>query len=247
MNSKSKTKGLTSGRKLITVTKPQHIISEQFRTIRTNLSFSMPDRDLRTLLITSSVPGEGKSTNAANIAVVFAQEGKRVLLIDADMRKPTLHYTFPMPNSQGLSTILTKQHEYIEAIEVTYVEGLYIIPSGPIPPNPSELLSSRNMELFLETVIQEFDIVIFDAPPVLSVSDALILGNKCDGTLLIVNSGAVDKSDVVKAKTSLQSSQANILGAVLNNFKIPNSNYYYDNYGYGYGHGDKKAKKVKKF
>lgn len=232
-NKKGKQLSNTKGKKLITVSRPQHIISEQFRTIRTNLSFSMPDQDLKTLLITSSIPGEGKSTNAANIAVVFAQEGKRVLLIDGDMRKPTLHYTFPMSNTQGLSTILTKQHEYIEAIEVTYVEGLYIIPSGPIPPNPSELLSSRNMDYFMETVMQEFDIIIFDAPPVLSVSDALILGNKCDGTLLIVNSGEVDKSDVVKAKAALQSSQARILGAVLNNFKLPNSNYYYDIYGYG--------------
>lgn len=231
MNSKSYSS--TSGRKLITAKKPQHIISEQFRTIRTNLQFSMPDKDLKTLLITSSIPGEGKSTNAANIAVVFAQEGKRVLLVDADMRKPTLHYTFPMSNSQGLSTILTRQHEFIEAIEVTIVEGLFLIPSGPIPPNPSELLSSKNMEVFLETVVQEFDIVIFDAPPVLSVSDALILGNKCDGTLLIVNSGAVDKSDVVKAKASLQASQARILGAVMNNYKLPKGKYYYDMYGYG--------------
>ncbi|SOC38477.1 CpsD/CapB family tyrosine-protein kinase [Ureibacillus acetophenoni] len=239
MKSKSKNYSSNSGRKLITAKRPQHIISEQFRTIRTNLQFSMPDKDLKTLLITSSIPGEGKSTNAANIAIVFAQEGKRVLLVDADMRKPTLHYTFPMSNSQGLSTILTRQHEFIEAIEVTDVNGLFLIPSGPIPPNPSELLSSKNMELFLETVVQEFDIVIFDAPPVLSVSDALILSNKCDGTLLIVNSGAVDKSDVVKAKASLQASQATILGAVLNNFKLPNSKYYYDMYGYG----DKKGKR----
>lgn len=239
MKGKSKNYSSNSGRKLITAKRQQHIISEQFRTIRTNLQFSMPDKDLKTLLITSSVPGEGKSTNAANIAIVFAQEGKRVLLVDADMRKPTLHYTFPMSNSRGLSTILTRQHEFIEAVEVTYVEGLFIIPSGPIPPNPSELLSSKNMDVFLETVVQEFDIVIFDAPPVLSVSDALILGNKCDGTLLIVNSGAVDKWDVVKAKASLQSSQTRILGIVLNNFKLSNSKYYFDTYGYG-GRNSKK-------
>lgn len=232
MNTRNLISTSSSGKKLITVTKPQNVISEQFRTIRTNLSFSMPDKDLRTLLVTSSIPGEGKSTSAANVAVVFAQEGKRVLLVDADMRKPTLHYTFPMNNSHGLSTILTRQHEYIEVMEVTFVENLFIIPSGPIPPNPSELLSSKNMDNFIESVLQEFDLVIFDAPPVLSVSDALILGNRCDGTLMIVNSGHVDKADVVKAKTSLQTSQANILGVVLNNYKLPKSKYYNDDYGY---------------
>lgn len=220
------------GKKLITISKPQHIISEQFRTVRTNLSFSMPDKDLKTLLVTSSIPNEGKSTSSANLGVVFAKEGKKVLLVDADMRKPTLHFTFPMVNTYGLSTILTRQHEYIEAIEITEVEGLYIIPAGPIPPNPSELLSSKNMEYFIQSVIQEFDLIIFDAPPVLSVSDAQILANKCDGTLMIVNSGHVDKSEVVKAKAALQASQANILGVVLNNFKLPKSKYYYEDYAY---------------
>lgn len=228
---KKKNRKITTARKLVTVTDSKSIISEQFRTIRTNISFSLPDQDIKTILITSSIPGEGKSTNAANLGVVFAQEGKKVLVVDADMRKPTLHYTFALFNSVGLSTLLTRQSEYQHAIQDTPIVGLYILTSGPIPPNPAELLASQTMDTLLSELQEHFDMIIFDAPPLLSVSDAQLLANKCDGTLLIVHSGVVEKEEVLKAKAILTASKAKILGAVLNNYKMSKkSKEYYQYY-----------------
>ena len=218
---KKKNRKSTTARKLVTVTDSKSIISEQFRTIRTNISFSLPDQDVKTILITSSIPGEGKSTNAANLGVVFAQEGKRVLIVDADMRKPTLHYTFALFNSVGLSTLLARQSEYQHVIQETPIVGLFVLTSGSIPPNPAELLASKTMDTLFSELQEHFDIIILDAPPLLSVSDAQILSNKCDGTLLIVHSGVVEKEEVLKAKAILATSKAQILGAVLNNYKMP--------------------------
>lgn len=215
---------------LVTLSESQSFISEQFRTIRTNINFSLPDHGSRAILITSSIPGEGKSTNAANLAVVFAQEGKKVLLIDADMRKPTLHLTFNLQNTIGLSNILVGKHYIYNGIQETPIVGLFTLTSGPIPPNPAELLSSKNMDLLLEFARENYNIIIIDAPPLLSVTDGQILGNKCDGTLLIINSGVTDRSNVLKAKNVLISSHAKILGVVLNNYKISSKDYY--NYYY---------------
>ncbi|KMY29849.1 CpsD/CapB family tyrosine-protein kinase [Lysinibacillus xylanilyticus] len=212
-------------RKLVTDSKS--IISEQFRTIRTNIRFSLPDQEIKSLLVTSSIPGEGKSTNAANLGVVFAQEGKRVIIIDADMRKPTLHHTFSTINTDGLSDVLTRQKIYLNVIQKTSVEELSIIPSGPLPPNPVDLLSSKTMEILMQDLRKDYDIIIIDAPPLLSVSDSQILSNKCDGTILVVNMDLVKKVDVLKAKATLVSSKAQILGVVLNNVKTPKNHYYY--------------------
>ena len=212
-------------RKLVTVSDAKSIPSEQFRTIRTNIKFAQPNQDVKTILVTSSIPGEGKSTNAANIGVVFSQEEKKVLIVDADMRKPTLHHTFHLTNSVGLSSILSRQEKFIDVIQKTFVEGIDIVASGPIPPNPTELLASETMISFMAIAKEKYDIVIFDAPPLLFVSDAQILSNKCDGTLLIVNSGVVGKAAVLKSKSILTISQANILGIVLNNFKMKRNMY----------------------
>lgn len=220
-------------RKLVTNENPKSIVSEQFRTVRTNINFSMPDKELKTLLFTSSSPGEGKSTSAANVAIVFAQEGKRVLLVDADMRKPTMHYTFHTTNTTGLSNLLTKQWMLEEVTKVTKVDGLHLITSGPIPPNPAELIGSNSMGTLIETLKSQYDIVIFDAPPLLSVADAQILSNKCDGTILVINAGTTEKDSVVKAKESLVSAKANILGTLMNNFKLEKDHYYYQYYGTG--------------
>ena len=191
----------------------------------------MPNQDIKSLLVTSSIAGEGKSTNAANLGVVFAQEGKRVIIIDADMRKPTLHHTFSTLNINGLSDVLTSQEIYINVIQETTVEGLCIIPSGPLPPNPVELLSSKRMDILMQDLRNDYDIIILDAPPLLSVADAQILSNKCDGTLLVVNMDVVQKVDVLKAKAALSNSKAKILGVVLNNINIPKNHYYYKTYG----------------
>ena len=215
-------------RKLVTITDTHSAISEQFRTIRANINFSLPKEELKTILITSSSPGEGKSTNAANIAVVFAQEGKKVLLVDADLRKPTMHYTFKIPNAIGFSHVLLGKFFLFNVIQESPILGLDILPSGPIPPNPSELLASGRMDEFLEEVRKKYDLIIFDAPPVLSISDSQIIGNKCDGTLIIVNSGISKKEEFLKSEEVLQASKAKIIGVVLNNFKAPKD--YYQSY-----------------
>ncbi|MER1956066.1 MAG: CpsD/CapB family tyrosine-protein kinase [Solibacillus sp.] len=221
----------TLARKLITVRNPKSVISEQFKTIRTNINFSMPDQDIKTIIVTSSTPGEGKSTVSSNSAVVFAQSGKKVLIVDADMRKPTAHHTFGIRNASGLSTLLTRQHSIEEVVHKSEVEGLHVITSGPIPPNPAELLGSKMMDQLIEQLTAMYDLVIFDAPPILSVTDAQILSNKCEGTILVVNSGKAEKDGVLKAKEALVSSQANILGVILNNFVLEKDHYYYQYYG----------------
>ncbi|WP_333880290.1 CpsD/CapB family tyrosine-protein kinase [Lysinibacillus capsici] len=223
---KKKKKLVKMARKLVTIANDHSFISEQFRTIRTNITFSMPDREIKTILVTSATPGEGKSTNAANIGVVFAQEGKRVVIVDADLRKPTMHYTFLLQNAKGLSNLLTRHFTISEVVNNTDIANLYVLTSGPIPPNPAELLASTLMGSVIEELKKEFDIIIFDAPPLLSVTDAQILSNKCDGTLLIVNSGVAENESVLKAKSSLEASKANILGVVLNNYKMPLHQYY---------------------
>ncbi|TBV85984.1 CpsD/CapB family tyrosine-protein kinase [Lysinibacillus sp. 1 U-2021] len=223
---KKKKKLVKMARKLVTIANDHSFISEQFRTIRTNITFSMPDREIKTILVTSATPGEGKSTNAANIGVVFAQEGKRVVIVDADLRKPTMHYTFLLQNARGLSNLLTRHFTISEVVNNTDIANLYVLTSGPIPPNPAELLASTLMGSVIEELKKEFDIIIFDAPPLLSVTDAQILSNKCDGTLLIVNSGVAEYESVLKAKSSLEASKANILGVVLNNYKMPLHQYY---------------------
>ncbi|WP_146553710.1 CpsD/CapB family tyrosine-protein kinase [Rummeliibacillus sp. SL167] len=214
-------------RNLITMSDAKSVVSEQFRTIRTNITFSAPDQELKTILVTSSIPGEGKSTNAANIGVVFAQEGKKVLIVDADMRRPTLHHTFRLLNIDGLSSVLIKQQTIQNVIQETSITGLDIVTSGPLPPNPSELLASKAMDTLLKVLRQEYDLVIFDSPPLLPVTDARILSNKCDGTVLIVDRNTTKKADILKAKASLHASQAKIMGVVLNNSTLPRNQYNY--------------------
>lgn len=214
-------------RSLISMTSPKSPIAEQFRTVRTNIQFSSVDEEVRFLTVTSSSPAEGKSTITANLAVVFAQQGKRVLIIDADLRKPTVHYTFRIGNHAGLTNVLTKQKTLQETVYVTEQENLWVLPSGPIPPNPSELLGSKGMMALLEQVKEDYDMIIFDTPPVLAVTDSQVLANVTDGVVLVVSSGRTETEDAKKAKELLESAQAKILGVVLNNKKAQDSQYYY--------------------
>ncbi|MEH7225229.1 CpsD/CapB family tyrosine-protein kinase [Bacillus sp. JJ1566] len=214
-------------RSLITMVNPKSPISEQYRTIRTNIQFSSVDGEMKTIMVTSAGPGEGKSTTTNNIAVVFAQQGKRVLLVDADLRKPTAHYSFQVENNIGLTNVLTKQSTLIKAVKNTKEENLSVLTSGPIPPNPAELLGSKAMEEFLNEVKENFDMVIFDTPPTLAVTDAQILANKTDGVVLVVSSGKTETEAALKAKELLINAKAKLLGVVLNNKKITESSYYY--------------------
>lgn len=219
--------GSNNSRQLVTKQNPRSPITEQFRTLRTNIEYSSFDEEMRSIVMTSSGPGEGKSTTVSNLAIVFAQQGKKVLLIDADMRKPTVHYTFRVNNTIGLTNILTKQKSLSEAVQHTDENNLYLLTSGPIPPNPAEILSSKAMEELLQEVYEQFDLVLFDTPPVLAVTDAQILANKCSGTILVVNSGKTEVDAAVKAKELLLNSKAKLLGVVLNQKKAKDSQYYY--------------------
>ncbi|MGE7624978.1 CpsD/CapB family tyrosine-protein kinase [Viridibacillus sp. NPDC096237] len=218
-------------RKLVTSTDPRSIVSEQFRMVRANIKFAMHDKQLNTLLFTSSSKGEGKSTVAANTAIAFAQEGKKVLLVDADLRKPTMHHTFNTLISPGFTNLLMIQWKIDEVVKESGIKGLDLITCGPIPSNPAELLGSTSMDVFIKEAQVKYDIVIFDAPPVLSVSDVQVLSEKCDGTILVISSGITEKRYAVKAKEVLQASKANIIGTILNNFKLEKGHYYYQYYG----------------
>jgi capsular exopolysaccharide synthesis family protein len=227
LNKKTKKQMMNTKRKLITKTNPKSPISEQYKTIRTNINFSSVDKEMRSLMVTSGGPGEGKSTTAANLAVVFAQEGKKVLLVDADMRKPTAHYTFGLTNTFGLTTVLTRQKELTEVTNATDVPNMDVLPCGPIPPNPAELLSSRAMAHFFEEAYRNYSMVIFDTPPVLAVSDGQVLANQCDGTILVISSGTTEVEAAQKSKELLDSAKAKLLGVVLNNRELKETNYYY--------------------
>lgn len=217
---------------LITLVDPSSPVAEQYRTIRTNLQFaSSVDRKLQTIVITSSGPGEGKSTTAANLAVVFANSGSRVLLIDADMRKPTVYKTFQLSNTAGLSTILSTEKSVVSTAQSTGIENLSVLTSGPKPPNPSELLNSQRMNQILEEARRSYDIVIFDMPPIVAVTDAQIMASKVDGTLLVVRENVTKKEAVTKAGELLKLVNARVLGAVYNGAEQSKDQgyYYYSN------------------
>jgi protein-tyrosine kinase len=214
-------------RQLITIDSPRSPITEQYRTLRTNIEFSSVDQEYKTILVTSSSPGEGKSTTIANLAVTFAQQNKKVLLVDTDLRKPTVHYTFNLKNIRGLTNVLTKQVLLTEAVQPTQIEHLSILTCGPIPPNPAELLGSTSMSQFIEDAKTQFDVVLFDTPPILAVADAQILANKVDGSILVISSGNTDQDAAIKSKDLLESAKGKVLGAVLNKKKANDSQYYY--------------------
>lgn len=214
-------------RYLITKLSPRSPISEQYRTIRTNLQFAAVDEEIKSILMTSAGPSEGKSMSAANLAVVYAQQGKKILLIDADLRKPTVHYTFRTDNLEGLSNILVGETSLLEAVSKSDVENLDIITCGPIPPNPSELLASKKMEQLLKEAYQLYDLVLFDTPPILAVADAQILANLCDGSILVVRSKQTAYEVASKSVDILKHAKAKMLGTILNDRNKKEANYYY--------------------
>ncbi|QDP41465.1 CpsD/CapB family tyrosine-protein kinase [Radiobacillus deserti] len=216
-----------TSRFLITKINPRSPISEQYRTIRTNLQFASVDSELKTLMVTSSGPSEGKSSTVANLAIVFAQAGKKVLLVDADLRKPTLHYTFRLDNRKGLSSVLVGETDLIQSTIPSDVTNLELLSCGPIPPNPSELLGSKAMGNMIEEASQLYDLIIFDTPPVLAVTDAQILADQCDGALLVVRSKQTEYDAAQKAQDLLKPAKAKLLGAVLNDREQKKAGYYY--------------------
>ena len=220
-------KVLTLKRRLLAHNSPKDPVAEQYRTIRTNIQFSNVDQDIKTIVVTSSGAEEGKSTTSSNLATVYAQQGLNVLLIDADLRKPTGHYTFRLENHIGLTNVLTRQSTLAQAVQESEIPHLSVLTSGPIPPNPSELLASAQMAELLKEMKEQFDMIIFDTPPILAVADAQILANQVDGTILVVSSGKTEKDAALKSKELLSNAKGKLLGVVLNNRKVEEGNYYY--------------------
>lgn len=219
-------------RPIITHENPKSPISEAYRALRTNIQFSAIDEDLRVMMVTSAGPGEGKSTTINNLAVAYAQADKKVLLVDADLRKPTLHNTFNVSNRWGVTSLLTNQARLEEVIRNSSISNLDILTSGPIPPNPSEILASKRLTGLLDELKNRYDIILIDTPPAIAVTDAQIVATKCDGVILVVDSGNVKREIAMKAKANLEHVQARILGVVLNNVDRRNKEaYYYYYYG----------------
>jgi capsular exopolysaccharide synthesis family protein len=204
-------------------------VAEQFRTLRTNIRYSSLGNEIKSIVVTSSMPDEGKSTIISNLAVAMANAGKRVIIVDCDLRKPTIHKRFSISNSQGLTNILVQDKKKTEIMIVTDVPNLYIIPSGPIPPNPSELLGSMAMKDTLEELTRTFDMVLIDTPPVLNISDAQILSALSQGTIIVASYGKSEKKALLSAKENIEKVGGKILGVVIN--KIPEKhNDIYGNY-----------------
>lgn len=231
---------METGVKMITVTDPTSVDTEQFNTIRTNIKFSNVDKDYKTLMVTSSNISEGKSTVSANIATTFAKQGLHTLLVDSDLRRPTVNATFGIDNPQGLSNYLSERNFDINSIIYkTSVKNLYVMPSGPIPPNPSELIGSKRMAELIKKLSDQLDLVIFDAPPVLSVTDAQIVSTNVDGTILVVRANKTEKNAVKEAVRLIKQVGGHIIGTVLNDVEVKGSGYY--GY-YGYSKDSKKKK-----
>lgn len=230
---------------VITHTNPKSPISEAYRVLRTNIQYSSIDKQLKTIVVTSSGPMEGKTTTAVNMAITFAQAGNKVLLIDSDLRKPRIHKIFMLSNHSGLTNMIAVHDDYRKYIRESDIPNLDVLPCGTIPPNPSELLSSNTMLQFMKDVKNDYDIIFMDAPPVGSVTDAAIISTFVDGTILVANSGRVETGALKKAKELLDKVNANILGVVLNKLsKSASGSYYYYQYDY-YGDGERKRKKKK--
>jgi len=223
-----KAKGMKADKdKLVVHNDPKSPISEIYRTIRTNIQFSAFDKELKTLTVTSATEGEGKSTTLSNLGVTLAQQNNRVLIVDADLRRPKMHKMFQLANTEGLTELLINKLEPESLIQTTFVENLFVLPTGVIPPNPAELLGSRRMNHFIENVKAKFDYVLIDIPPVNVVTDGLLIANLMDGVILVCDSGNVAIEEAKRAKELLTNAKANILGVVLNNVAIDGSNYYY--------------------
>lgn len=226
-------KSSSSPSSLVTLNDPQSFAAEAFRVLRNNLHYANPDVPLRRILVTSAGPGEGKSTTAANLAISMAQGERSVLLVEADLRRPSVHSLFRQPTTPGLSSYLVGDSLLAAVLLKSAVPNLSLVVSGPTPPNPAELLGSRRMHEFLNTVAEKFDAVIIDSPPVLAASDACALAPHVDGVLLVVDSGQTPEVSLRRAKERLEAVRGRVVGAILNRFDAGANGYskrYYDTY-----------------
>ena len=216
---------------LIIIEKPKSVISEKFRGIRTNILFSTADNDVQTIVFTSEKPAAGKSTISANVAITYAQAGYKTLMIDGDMRKPSQHYLFNTDNIDGFSNLIINKTDYNKAIHKTDIVNLDLLTSGPIPPNPSELIGSeKSLEVF-EYLRSEYDFIIIDTPPVNMVTDAQLFSEIAKYVVYVVDVQKNDRNAIKKGKELIEKAGAKILGVVLNKAPEDKSSSYYYYYG----------------
>lgn len=216
---------------LITQDQPKSTISEKFRSIRSNIMFSNANSEITDILITSEKPGAGKSTIAANVAITYAQAGYKVLIIDGDMRKPSLHYIFNETNQQGLSNLIIGRVMDYDAIKPTEINNLDLLTSGPVPPNPSELIGSKKFSALYQRMTEKYDFIVIDTPPVTTVTDAQIYARTVENIVLVVDVEKNDKNEIKKAKKLIENTGNHVLGVVLNKTKPTKSSSYYYYYG----------------
>jgi capsular exopolysaccharide synthesis family protein len=231
---------------LVVHTQPKSAISECLRAVRTNLLFMSPDKPLKTILVTSSGPQEGKTTTATSLAITMAGSGNRVLIVDADMRRPRLHRIFGAPNLAGLSSLILGEGKLEEVVSETGVPSLHVLPCGPVPPNPAELLHTAAFQKLLREMAARYDRVIIDSPPVGVVADAVVMATHVDGTLVVLKAGRTSREVARQAVRQLRDVNAAIFGAVLNDLDLQSRHYgqyaYYYQYGYYYGEGHREKK-----
>lgn len=216
---------------LVLVSDPRSAAAEAYRTLRVNIQFASPDHPLRTILATSAGPDDGKSTTLANLAIALAETGAPTLLVDCDLRRPSLHTLFGLPNEAGLTSLMLAGTAMPDAaglpLQATVVPNLRLLPSGPLPPNPAELLASRRMADLLTLLAEQATYVLFDTPPILAVADAAVLAPRVDGVLLVVRAGKTRRDLAVKARKMLEQVKANLVGAVLTDATLEGSAYAY--------------------
>ncbi|MFH1941852.1 MAG: polysaccharide biosynthesis tyrosine autokinase, partial [bacterium] len=231
--------------RLITHFAPKSPISEAYRTLRTNIQYTKVDRPIKTVLVTSPGPGEGKSTSVANLAIAFSQMGASTLLVDTDLRRPVLHGIFGQSRTAGLTNVLIGKAALEEAIKLTKIDNLSILTSGTLPPNPSEMLASQAMERLIQEASNRYDVLLFDSPPVIAVTDAAVLATKLDGVVLVVKSGQSGKDALDRSRVLLENVNAKIFGILLNGVNVNQmyGSYYYYYHYYYYGDGKHKKKK----
>lgn len=205
---------------------PKSIDAEAYRSLRSNIEYSSFDDEYRAIVVTSSVPGEGKSTTSGNLALSLAQSGNKVLLVDCDMRKPSIHKKFKISNISGTAELLLRKESF-EDVANFYNENLTIITAGKIPPNPSEMLSSRAMTAFIKEMKKEFKYIIIDTPPLQAVTDAQVLSTKSDGVLLVVRAGSTKRDAVLNSVDLIKKVQGKVIGTVLNGVENKKNSYYY--------------------
>jgi protein-tyrosine kinase len=213
--------------RLIALTEPRSAASEAFRTLRTNIQFAGLDQPCRSIVLTSAGPGEGKTTSAANFGVVVAQSGARVCLIDSDLRRPSLHRVFGVPNARGLTTALVEGLSFADVAQPSRVPNLSILASGPLPPNPAELVGSHRMRDFLQAATESFDMVLCDSPPVMAVGDAAALAALCDGVILVIQVGRTAHDLLRRVVEQIEAVKGRILGVLLNRADSRRHGYYY--------------------